>query len=119
MMLLRSIRMASLPRASLRASFTSSSYLSANRAKSGPKSDLAKANTTTDRRRKPSTPAPKDPKDRIILPDPSEWRAIFSAVKAKNRISVSNPHSAAMLADAFVPRGSKGKVIIEAFPGES
>lgn len=48
----------------------------------------------------------------------SDWRAIFPYSKVKDRISVSNPHTAATMAEAFVPEGSLNKVVIEAFPGE-
>jgi transcription factor 1 len=33
------------------------------------------------------------------------------------RVSVRNPEAALAIADAFVPRGSKDKVVIESFPG--
>lgn len=61
---------------------------------------------------------PTDPKERIDLPDPQEWRAFFPPQKCRDRISISNPDTAATLAEAFVPEGSRDKVIIEAFPGE-
>jgi len=61
---------------------------------------------------------PTDPAERIDLPDISLWRNYFSPSHIKHRISVSNPRTAATLADTFVPFGSKDKVIIEAFPGE-
>jgi len=69
--------------------------------------------------RRPSVPfaLPTDPKERLHLPDPQEWRTFFPPQKHKDRISISNPDTAALLAEAFVPKGSKDKVIIEAFPG--
>jgi transcription factor 1 len=36
----------------------------------------------------------------------------------KSRISIANPETAALVADSFVPGGSRDKVIIEAYPGE-
>lgn len=56
--------------------------------------------------------------DRITLPNPLDWRSVFPPIKLKDRISVSNPDTAAEMAEAFVPEGSKDKVVIEAFPGE-
>lgn len=79
----------------------------------------------------PEMPSPPPPKrtrrrkledisaDKINLPDPLDWRTIFPPGKlGKERISVSNPDTAAAIAEAFVPEGSKDKVVIEAFPGE-
>lgn len=71
--------------------------------------------------RQPTIPKvpPTDPNKRLNLPDPEEWRSFFPPQKYRDRISVSNPDTAARLADAFVPAGSRDKVVIEAFPGES
>jgi hypothetical protein len=69
------------------------------------------------RRAYPALSVPRDPQDRILLPHPSDWRSIFSSVNRKDRISISNPQTAARIAKAFVPEGSENKVIIEAFPG--
>jgi hypothetical protein len=62
--------------------------------------------------------APTEPAERIDLPDKSLWRNSFPPLHAKDRISISNLKTAAELAKAFVPMGSKDKVVIEAFPGE-
>ncbi|KAG9312882.1 S-adenosyl-L-methionine-dependent methyltransferase [Chiua virens] len=40
-----------------------------------------------------------------------------SAQLVKHHVSLRNPETAAQVADAFVPPGTKDKVIIEAFPG--
>ncbi|KAF7971210.1 hypothetical protein HWV62_21606 [Athelia sp. TMB] len=60
---------------------------------------------------------PENPEDRISLPERSSWREVFSGQKNKDRISLSCPTTAAAIAEAYVPAGSKNKVIIEAFPG--
>lgn len=53
------------------------------------------------------------------LPPIMEWRKHFtSTLESNHRISIRNPETAAAMADAFVPEGSHGKVVIEAFPGE-
>lgn len=53
------------------------------------------------------------------LPPIMEWRKYFtSTLESNHRISIRNPETAAAMADAFVPEGSHGKVVIEAFPGE-
>ncbi|KAG5651167.1 hypothetical protein H0H81_009631 [Sphagnurus paluster] len=52
------------------------------------------------------------------LPPESEWRKYFPPVlRVNHRVSIRNAETAAKLADAFIPEGSEGKVIIEAFPG--
>jgi hypothetical protein len=52
------------------------------------------------------------------LPPIDMWRKYFPIEKASgHRCSVRRPETAAMLADAFVPDGSKDKIIIEASPG--
>ncbi|KAF9010691.1 ribosomal RNA adenine dimethylase-domain-containing protein [Cyathus striatus] len=52
------------------------------------------------------------------LPPIDKWKLHFPAtVSGRLRISVHNSDTAAALADAFVPEGSRDKVIIEAFPG--
>lgn len=78
-------------------------------------------------------PKPKGPKRRIRatpeetnlvaangeLPPILEWRKYFqTSMDCFNRVSVRNPKTAAALAEAFVPKGSVGKVVIEAFPGQ-
>lgn len=56
---------------------------------------------------------------RITLPPTPQWRKHWTTTYAsvRDRTSVSNPNTAALLADSLVPEGSKNKVIIEAFPG--
>ncbi|KAG0700711.1 S-adenosyl-L-methionine-dependent methyltransferase, partial [Suillus ampliporus] len=59
------------------------------------------------------------PVNRLDLPPRSEWRNYFptGGMTLKNRISIANPETAALVADSFVPSGSRNKVIIEAYPG--
>ncbi|PBK95639.1 S-adenosyl-L-methionine-dependent methyltransferase [Armillaria gallica] len=58
------------------------------------------------------------PQNFIDLPDFLQWRSFFpSNSSLAHRISVANPETAKKIANAFVPEGSKDKVIIEAFPG--
>ncbi|KIM78942.1 hypothetical protein PILCRDRAFT_75087 [Piloderma croceum F 1598] len=98
-------------RATLRAPF-STSLLRPYR----PRKNIFGPSLPPGRRIDPIIVAP-DPEERIVLPDPSSWRTFFSTIPVKDRISVSNPKTAAKMADAFVPAGSRDKVIIEAFPG--
>jgi hypothetical protein len=78
----------------------------------------------------PKVALKKGPSPRVILPLPpveqrlhlppgAIWRNHFttSTVTTRDRVSVSNPATAALLANAFVPEGSEDKVIIEAYPG--
>lgn len=60
------------------------------------------------------------PVNRIDLPPRSTWRNYFptSGMAFKSRISIANPETAALVADSFVPSGSRDKVIVEAYPGE-
>lgn len=52
------------------------------------------------------------------LPPLDKWRKYFPLEKASvRRCAVRKPETAAMLAEAFVPEGSKDKIIIEASPG--
>ena len=52
------------------------------------------------------------------LPPINLWRKYFLTEKASGqRCAVRKPETAAMLADIFVPEGSKDKIIIEASPG--
>jgi transcription factor 1 len=54
------------------------------------------------------------------LPHRDEWRKTFPPLLATaHRVSIQNPRTAGLLADAFIPRGSEGKIVIEAFPGTS
>ena len=80
----------------------------------------ATRNPDTQKRRR--SPKPKRQvelsNDRITLPNYLDWRTVFPPRKLKDRISVSNSQSAVEMAEAFVPKGSKDKVVIEAFPGE-
>ncbi|KAG5720008.1 hypothetical protein E4T56_gene6859 [Termitomyces sp. T112] len=56
---------------------------------------------------------------KLHLPtDPQEWTKVFKgSTRINHRISLRNPTTAAAIADAFVPEGSRDKVIIEAYPG--
>jgi transcription factor 1 len=116
-MLRSTIRNASLSRASLRAPFSTTPLRFARPRKnpfySPPVQPAKRRGRPTD----PVIPHPINPEDRIALPDRLEWRSFFSA-HAKERISVSNEQTAAEAAEAFVPAGSRDKIIIEAFPGE-
>ncbi|KAJ7096344.1 S-adenosyl-L-methionine-dependent methyltransferase [Mycena epipterygia] len=58
------------------------------------------------------------PGDTALPPRPL-WRQYFpSASKAfQHRVTLANPTTAAMLADAFIPAHSRNKIIIEIFPG--
>jgi len=57
---------------------------------------------------------------KIDLPPLSEWRQYFpGSPLIHHRVSVRNPEAALAIAEAFVPNGSKDKVIIESFPGMS
>jgi transcription factor 1 len=60
------------------------------------------------------------PVDRFNLPPRSTWRNYFptSGMALKSRISIANPETAALVANSFVPSGSRDKVIVEAYPGE-
>jgi transcription factor 1 len=52
------------------------------------------------------------------LPPLNLWRKYFPLDKSSlHRSVIRNPDTAAMLADAFVPEGSKDKIIIDACPG--
>ncbi|KAF8971134.1 S-adenosyl-L-methionine-dependent methyltransferase [Flammula alnicola] len=54
----------------------------------------------------------------LELPPIDEWRKYFALTReSAHRASVRNPETARMLAEAFVPEGSKDKIIIEASPG--
>ncbi|KAJ7594591.1 S-adenosyl-L-methionine-dependent methyltransferase [Mycena floridula] len=53
----------------------------------------------------------------VVLPRIADWPLIFPPPPQHNRASLSNPKTAAIVADAFVPTGSRNKVIIEAYPG--
>lgn len=53
------------------------------------------------------------------LPEHLFWREHFTATGPviRDRVTVSNPETARLLAERFVPEGSEGKVIVEAYPG--
>ncbi|OJA09178.1 hypothetical protein AZE42_00675 [Rhizopogon vesiculosus] len=70
-----------------------------------------------DRRRKRGKVALPD--NRLDLPPLSKWIDYFptTGIALKGRISLANPETAALVADSFVPNGSRDKVIIEAYPG--
>lgn len=53
------------------------------------------------------------------LPPPSEWRRHFNLTHhgIRERVCVRNPLTADTIAASFIPPGSLGKVVIEAFPG--
>lgn len=63
---------------------------------------------------------PTDSSSKLHLPsDPQEWSTNFKVpITINHRISVRNPETAASIANAFVPEGSRDKVIVEAYPGE-
>ncbi|KAG6865520.1 hypothetical protein C0991_001841 [Blastosporella zonata] len=56
---------------------------------------------------------------KLELPtDPKEWARLFKVpLLVNHRVSLRNPDTAAKVAEAFVPEGSQGKVIVEAYPG--
>ncbi|KAG6861468.1 hypothetical protein C0995_016247 [Termitomyces sp. Mi166 len=56
---------------------------------------------------------------KLHLPtDPEEWKKLFKVwIQINHRVSLRNPETAAKIADAFVPEGSRDKVVIEAYPG--
>ncbi|KAJ7680301.1 ribosomal RNA adenine dimethylase-domain-containing protein [Mycena polygramma] len=59
-------------------------------------------------------PPPED----ASLPPLSLWRQHFPpTIKFQPRVTLANPSTAAMVADAFVPAGSSEKVVIEIYPG--
>lgn len=71
------------------------------------------------RSRKPTGPqVSSNPDGALALPERSSWQKAFPYSKSRDRISLNNSATAAAIAEAYVPAGSKGKVIIEAFPGE-
>ncbi|EAU91159.1 hypothetical protein CC1G_03327 [Coprinopsis cinerea okayama7 len=75
--------------------------------------------TATPKRRRKKTDTLPQPS--VNLPAPEKWAESFnvklSTKPLSGRISVSNPETADKLANAFVPEGSKDKVIVEAYPG--
>ncbi|KAF7428018.1 Mitochondrial transcription factor 1 [Pleurotus ostreatus] len=59
------------------------------------------------------------PASYVDLPPPSEWRKYFRSdtLLTRDRASIKDQDTANAMAEAFVPAGSEGKVIIEAYPG--
>ncbi|KAH6897632.1 S-adenosyl-L-methionine-dependent methyltransferase [Coprinopsis sp. MPI-PUGE-AT-0042] len=56
----------------------------------------------------------------VTLPDDHLWAKGMNVQYGRmvtGRITISRPSTASLLAEAFVPEGSKDKVIIEAYPG--
>ena len=54
----------------------------------------------------------------LHLPPEDQWRKIFPLTSlVSHRTSLKNQDTANAIADAFVPKGSRDKVIIEAYPG--
>ncbi|KAF8902639.1 ribosomal RNA adenine dimethylase-domain-containing protein [Mucidula mucida] len=54
----------------------------------------------------------------VALPPPEEWGSKWRYTHgSSHRVSVANPKTAAKIAEAFVPKGSKDKIIIEAYAG--
>ncbi|KAJ7072347.1 S-adenosyl-L-methionine-dependent methyltransferase [Mycena amicta] len=53
------------------------------------------------------------------LPAHALWRQTFPTNSrfVLHRVSLANPNTAALVANAFVPKGSRDKIVIEAFPG--
>ncbi|TFK44224.1 S-adenosyl-L-methionine-dependent methyltransferase [Crucibulum laeve] len=67
---------------------------------------------------RPSHSAIFSPEYAENLPPLGEWRKYFpSSTATQQRVSVRKPETADQIANAFVPEGSKNKVIIECFPG--
>ncbi|KAJ3845428.1 S-adenosyl-L-methionine-dependent methyltransferase [Lentinula raphanica] len=60
---------------------------------------------------------PDSPEDKTILPPREKWRQIFAWVPVHDRVSLANAQTANKVAECFVPKGDRDKVIIEAFPG--
>lgn len=71
-----------------------------------------------------TSPTPVDAKHdeppNLHLPSEDKWRKTFPLTQfVSHRISLKSRSSADTVADAFVPQGSKDKVIVEAYPGKS
>ncbi|KAJ7218084.1 hypothetical protein GGX14DRAFT_495526 [Mycena pura] len=64
-------------------------------------------------------PKPISFDDTASLPPRALWRQYFpsNSKPFQHRVSISNSLTAAKLADAFVPEGSRDKIIVEIFPG--
>ncbi|KAJ7925279.1 S-adenosyl-L-methionine-dependent methyltransferase [Mycena leptocephala] len=57
--------------------------------------------------------------DETALPPRPLWRQYFPSLARpfQHRVTLANPTTAAMVADAFVPKDSVDKVVVEIFPG--
>lgn len=88
--------------------------------KSPPKADVdsivIRSNMRSPQRRRKATYTSDN---KFHLPAQEDWVAAFptAGTTFSSRVFLRNLQSAALVADAFVPAGSKDKVIIEAFPG--
>ncbi|KAI6169297.1 S-adenosyl-L-methionine-dependent methyltransferase [Pisolithus thermaeus] len=88
--------------------------------KSPPKADVdsivIRSKTRSPQRKRKATYTSDN---KFHLPAQEDWVAAFPTAGAtfSSRVFLRNAQSAAVVADAFVPAGSKDKVIIEAFPG--
>ncbi|KAF8902941.1 S-adenosyl-L-methionine-dependent methyltransferase [Gymnopilus junonius] len=61
---------------------------------------------------------PLSKQSKVQLPHMDTWRKVFHMTKdVGKRVSLRNPDTAKMLAESFVPEGSRDKVVIEASPG--
>ncbi|KAL0072669.1 hypothetical protein AAF712_000432 [Marasmius tenuissimus] len=63
------------------------------------------------------TPVLPSAEKRIQLPPIVEWKDAFPSIKiTRGRVSIANEAAAQQAANAFVPKGSRGKTVIEVFP---
>ncbi|KAJ3498190.1 hypothetical protein NMY22_g19624 [Coprinellus aureogranulatus] len=53
----------------------------------------------------------------LELPPPEEWWKLFRFPEKRKRKTLCNPDTARKLAEVYVPEGSKGKVVVEAWAG--
>jgi transcription factor 1 len=84
---------------------------------SSPHTPTVVLNTRGSYRKKERTPYISD--NRFYLPLDHEWYGAFPTAGhvVKQHACLRNAEIAAQVAEAFVPAGSKDKVIVEAFPG--
>ncbi|KAL1717384.1 S-adenosyl-L-methionine-dependent methyltransferase [Schizophyllum commune] len=60
----------------------------------------------------------EDWQSRVTLPPVEEWNEIFpSHYSVTTRLTLHNANTAREIAEAYIPEGSDGKTIIEAYPG--
>ncbi|KAI5828348.1 S-adenosyl-L-methionine-dependent methyltransferase [Schizophyllum commune Tattone D] len=60
----------------------------------------------------------EDWQSRVTLPPVEEWNEIFpSHYSVTTRLTLHNANTAREIAEAYIPEGSEGKTIIEAYPG--